>query len=67
MSYVITDRRLSKVVEVKYVAYTLLPSNWKESGRAYTFVLGQPQKIGDMVLATNASEIQSVISGFREK
>jgi len=67
MSYVITDRRLLTAVEVKYVAYTFLPSNWKESKRAYTFVIGQPQNIGDTAIATHASEIQSVISGFREK
>ena len=67
MSYVITDRRLAMVVESKSVAYTLLPSNWKESGHAYTFVLEQPQRIGDMALVPNVSEMESVISGFRER
>jgi hypothetical protein len=67
MSYVITDRRLSMVVDAKSVAYTYLPSNWKESRRAYSFVLEQPQKIGDATIAIDSAEIQSVISGLREK
>jgi hypothetical protein len=55
------------VVDAKSVAYTYLPSNWKESRRAYSFVLEQPQKIGDATIAIDSAEIQSVISGLREK
>jgi len=67
MSYVISDRSLFKVVEVKYLVYTFLPTNWKESRRAYTFVLQQAEKIGDMTIANNAAEIRSVVSGLRDK
>ncbi|HEV2976096.1 MAG TPA: tetratricopeptide repeat protein [Casimicrobiaceae bacterium] len=67
MRYVITDRRLGTVVEGNEAAYTYFPPNWRQRKRAYLFNLAQPQKIGDAVLATDTSEIGSVISGFREK
>jgi hypothetical protein len=67
MRYVITDRRLSSVVESKEAGYIYLPPNWKESKRAYVFSIAQPQKVGDMILATDASEVGSVIAGFRQK
>jgi hypothetical protein len=67
MRYVITDRRLSSVVESKEAGYIYLPPNWKESKRAYVFSVAHPQKVGDMILATDASEVGSVIAGFRQK
>ena len=65
--YVVTDQSLSIPVEAKEAAYIYLPPNWKESKRIYLFGIAQPQKLGEVATPTDPSQVNSVISGFREK
>lgn len=67
MRYLVTDQSLSVSVESSEATYFYLPANWRESKRVYLFGIAQAQTIGNAVLTEDISELNSMISGFREK
>jgi hypothetical protein len=59
----------SQIVPVTSIEtlYLFLPSNWRQTGRGYAFALAQGQVSSDAPPQVDASPIQAVIAGFREK
>lgn len=58
--------RLNPLV-MKYVMYLYLPENWKESKRAYAFIIGAPQIVGSTSSASNLEEIDSLVRTFKAR
>jgi TPR repeat protein len=52
---------------MKYAMYIYLPPNWNQSGKFYGFLIGAPQKIGEITYDPKLDEIESVIATFQLK
>ena len=58
--------RLNPLV-MKYVMYLYLPGNWRESKRAYAFIMGAPQMVGSTSSALNLEELDSLVRTFEAR
>ena len=52
---------------MKYAMYIYLPANWNQSAIFYVFVIGAPQKIGEITYDPKLGEIDPVIASFQPK